>query len=40
MSPTISGSDLAEEGQIWPGLFETIEKVRISILRLNSRKGS
>jgi hypothetical protein len=28
ISPTISGSELAEEGQIWLGLFETIEKVQ------------
>lgn len=28
ISLTISGSDLAEKGQIWLGLFETIEKVQ------------
>jgi len=28
ISPTITGSELAEEGQIWLGLFETIEKVQ------------
>ena len=28
ISPTISGSELAEEGQIWLGLFETIEEIQ------------
>jgi hypothetical protein len=28
ISPTISGSELAEEGQTWLGLFETIEEIQ------------
>jgi hypothetical protein len=28
ISPTFSGSELAEERQIWPGLFEAIEKAQ------------